>query len=236
MKNEPCPRCRERGKDSRGDNLVFWPDGGGHCFSCGYHKHPQYKGPLTRIKEPSVKENLLPFDFTREVPIHAWQWLLKYGLPQSYWRESVGYSEKEQRLYFLIKSSPSIVAFSIGRYVGTEAHRKWFVRGSSHSGAFQVGEGTATVIVEDWISANKVGQVTECLPLFGTTVHPAHIYALTDGSERPIVLWLDKDQEGTTNKKAARLQMLVNRPVTVVHTQLDPKLLSFKEIKNEIDF
>lgn len=39
MIKEPCPKCRENGRDSSGDNLVRYPDGGGHCFSCGYHEN-----------------------------------------------------------------------------------------------------------------------------------------------------------------------------------------------------
>jgi len=234
MKNVACPRCRERGRDSRGDNLVVWPDGGSHCFSCGFHIHPPFRGPNVVIKENNVKENLLPPDFTREVPLHAWKWLLQYGLSPSYWQEHIGYSPKEERLIFLI-GSVGAVAFSIGRFVGTGESRKWFVRGESHRHAHPIGRGDVTVLVEDIVSAHKVGQVTECLPLFGTVVHPAHLYYLTDGSKRPVVLWLDKDQEGTTMKKAMRLEMLLNRPVTIVHTEADPKELSVNAIKEILD-
>jgi len=37
---EPCPACREQGKDRTGDNLVVYgEDRGAHCFACGYHVH-----------------------------------------------------------------------------------------------------------------------------------------------------------------------------------------------------
>lgn len=37
---EPCPACRENGKDRTGDNLVVYGEGNGaHCFACGYHVH-----------------------------------------------------------------------------------------------------------------------------------------------------------------------------------------------------
>jgi DNA primase len=88
-----------------------------------------------------------------------------------------------------------------------------------------------TILVEDWLSANKVGQITEALPLFGTEIHPAHLYYLSDKSDRPIVLWLDKDQEGRSFKKAARLELLTGRPVKIITTTKDPKALSLDEIK-----
>ncbi len=36
MGRVPCPKCRERGNDSSGDNLVLYTDGGSHCHACGY--------------------------------------------------------------------------------------------------------------------------------------------------------------------------------------------------------
>lgn len=33
----PCPRCRENGRDKSGDNFFWYGDGqGGHCFSCSF--------------------------------------------------------------------------------------------------------------------------------------------------------------------------------------------------------
>ena len=37
---QPCPKCREKGEDTSGDNLVNFGEGrGAHCFACGYHVH-----------------------------------------------------------------------------------------------------------------------------------------------------------------------------------------------------
>jgi len=32
----PCPKCREKGNDRSGDNLIEFDDGGRHCFACGF--------------------------------------------------------------------------------------------------------------------------------------------------------------------------------------------------------
>ena len=33
----PCPKCREKGRDRAGDNLVYYGEGkGSYCWSCGY--------------------------------------------------------------------------------------------------------------------------------------------------------------------------------------------------------
>lgn len=38
MRHEPCPKCRESGNDTDGNNLARYSDGHGHCFSCGYYE------------------------------------------------------------------------------------------------------------------------------------------------------------------------------------------------------
>lgn len=244
-REEPCPRCRERGADSRGDNLVVWPDGSGHCFSCGYHRFPNHYVP--KLKELNVAKALLPSDFTREVPAQALKWLLQYGLPWSYWKDQIGYSPSEERLVFLVGSPTQ---FSIGRFVGValpeRTPRKWYVWGDSHRHAEIVAAcGSSDVIpsdttnkpvvlVEDLVSAHKIANAGFiAMPLFGVNWHPCHVYYLMQ-EQRSIVLWLDKDQAGSIMRKAMGLQTLTGCGVRVVSTERDPKELSFKEINENI--
>ena len=230
----PCPRCRERGKDSRGDNLVSYPDNGSHCFSCGYHVNPI--GFRALVKRETYDTKVLPYDYTSEVEPAGWKWLLQWGLSYSYWKPFVGYSSAFGRVVIKVGDS-SNPAFSIGRLVEPDKEgRKWYVWGDCHSHAELLGDkGACTVLVEDIVSCHKVAQVAECMALFGTEIHKAHVYALRDGTSRPIVLWLDEDQKGYVQKKALRLQMLTNRPVTIVHTRDDPKGLPIKDIKEVLD-
>lgn len=118
---------------------------------------------------------------------------------------------------------------------GTRPPAKWFCWGDSHKHAERLGHlRESSVLVEDVVSAHKVSQVEEAIPLFGTTIYPIHIAALR-GTDKPIVLWLDADQAGNVQKKALRLQMLTNRPVSIVHTREDPKSLSLNEIKQVLE-
>lgn len=109
---EACPKCRANGRDSRGDNLAIYDDGGAHCFACKHHVFPKYYIP--RKVEPNVPKSLRPADFTREVPADALKWLLQYGLPWSYWKETIGFSPQERRLVFDVGNP---LQFSIGRYI-----------------------------------------------------------------------------------------------------------------------
>lgn len=246
LRYEPCEKCRERGKDSRGDNLAIYSDGGGHCFSCGTHIHPpsssRWDGGNNRDLEVDNKiKRILPDDFTRDVPARCWEWLLQYGLPYDYWQGIVGWSEKYQRLTFRVGDP---LQFSIGRLLPAPSEgldqerpkghvRKWHVWGDAHKHIERLGEESGTIIlVEDLISAHKVGQTAECVPLFGTQIFPALLYYLRQKDN--IILWLDNDQGDIIARKCRNLEVLTGVPVKYINTIKDPKEYNVKEISRYI--
>ena len=151
---QQCPKCLERGRDTRGDNCATYSDGGMHCFSCGFHVFPKHY-IRQRNQEEKINAAVLPTDFTREVPSLALLWLLQYGLPFSYWRPFIGWSEKDSRLVFTVGQGPD---FSVGRYIpraNDRPQRKWFVWGESHRHPHIIGDYSNSqqiVLVEDLIS------------------------------------------------------------------------------------
>jgi hypothetical protein len=179
---------------------------------------------------------VLPADFSREVPSHALKWLLQYGLPFSYWRPFIGWSEKDCRLVITVGNGPD---FSIGRYIPTEGRsfertpRKWFVWGECHRFPHVFGSYTDAkqiILVEDVISAHKISHISPALCLFGTSISPPAVPCLRHIG-LPILLWLDKDQEGTLQKKCQRLETLTNCKTSYIVTDKDPKEQSFEKIK-----
>lgn len=229
QKYTSCPRCRANGKDRRGDNLALYSDGGGHCFSCRYNKPPTHYVPP--VKEVDHVKAVLPADFTREVPGNAWKWLLQYGLSYNYWKPYVGWSQTHSRLIFPQGD------FSLGRYIGEEnrERRKWRVWGNDKQRPCIFGEASSgpVVLVEDLISAHKVGQVAQAIPLFGTHIWDALVPVLRHLGA-PIVMWLDKDQESEARKRATRLTILTGLPVRYVFTKDDPKLLPLNIIQEKL--
>jgi hypothetical protein len=220
------------GHDNRGDNLVVYNNGHSHCFACGYHVFPKY-GPPRKIIDNAPK-SLRPTDYTREVPSSSLGWLLQYGLPYTYWKEYLGYSEEKGRRLIFDVGQP--LAFSIGRLLDepTKTSRKWYVWGDCHKHCQVFGEhyrSDRIVLVEDLISGHKVGQVNETVVLFGTEIHPSHYHYLINRN-KPVVFWLDKDQEQNVKAQALRLQSIINQPVNVVTTNKDPKELSYEAIRS----
>ena len=230
---EQCPNCAKKGKDRNGDNLGTYSDGGAHCFSCGYHRPPKFQLKLlTKEKVDDTEKAVLPRDFTREVPVAGWKWLLQYGLPYSYWKPYTGYSPSQNRL-ILTFGNP--IRFSQGRAL-TVGDRKWKFYGDGHAYVETLGEQLSkeVVLVEDLISAHKVAQVTSCICLFGTNAHDTVVKEL-QRLKRPVTLWLDDDQYVYLPKKIGRLQTLLNWPVRYVRTTKDPKEYTISEIQNILD-
>ena len=225
---EPCPKCREIGRDTKGDDFTVYRDGSKHCFSCGFHHHRRNYGPFVP-KIIQLNKDKLPADFKRAVPVKAFKWLLQYGLSYRYWREMIGWSEEHQRLVFLVGDP---LQFSIGRSFDEEnkAKPKWRVWGDCHKHVEAVGTGSNIVLVEDIISQHKVAQFTTSVALYGTKISPALMYYLAH-ERKPVVLWLDSDQKEHIFKRALNLQSIIGVPVTTITTDRDPKLVSNEDIQ-----
>lgn len=238
VRYERCPVCASLGRDTRGDNLIIYSDGGKHCFSCRFHIHGSDRiFPFPPKKETPTVSAVLPFDFTRDVPPEGWKWLSQYGLPYSYWKDYVGYSPYHERVVFLIGGDEHTTKCAIGRYIGTVVKdaKKWWAWGRIHDHAEIVGNGDIQklVIVEDLISAHKVGQVAKALPLFGTELHNVHKYVL-QSTDLPVVLWLDHDQAIHSYRRANNIAALLGKMPSVVITPQDPKMYDTQTIKELI--
>jgi len=233
---EACPTCRDRGSDRRGDNMGCYTDGSKHCYSCGFHVFPKHYKNIINGKEISTKDKAkLPNDFSRDVPARAARWLLQYGLPWSHWKEHCGYSETDERLIICVGEP---LDFSLGRDMavpneGEKPRRKWHAYGNCHEKSHLYGplESPSIICVEDVISAHKVaaaGYLT--LPLFGTNVADCHLRTLLH-LKLPIVMWLDKDQQGLSCRRGTRLSSLLGLSVRNINTDNDPKEIPIHNIK-----
>lgn len=238
---EQCPRCAENGRDRHRDNLGVYSDGGKHCFSCGFHINPKFQaslpGQLKHLIERPIddyQKAVLPSDFQRQIPAKEWKWLLQYQLPMSYWQAYCGYSPSQERLIFTV-GNPT--RFSVGRFVGDSSlgKSKWKVYGDKSIYVEVVSEQLSeqVVLVEDIISAHKLGTITSSIPLFGTIISDIVVKKLQE-LKRPVRLWLDEDQYSLLPKKIGRLQALLGVSVNHITTRKDPKGYSVDELEEII--
>lgn len=53
---EPCPKCRSKGGDTRGDNLTRYSDGHGYCFACSTYFRADGTEPIQRQLKDDVQD------------------------------------------------------------------------------------------------------------------------------------------------------------------------------------
>ena len=244
----PCPRCRERGADRRGNNLGIYTDGSKYCFSCGLIIDPtnlsvetlaQRLGLPAPITKKGTSKNgvVLPSDYSRNLPDEAIDWLRLYGINDAEIEQHhIGWSKNHERVIFPVFDSFDNLLMWQGRYIPTSVGRpsqpKCFTQGFAESVYHIVGDpdDTSLCIVEDILSCIKVSRVMPCMPLWGSVISTKRLVNLTDVVES-LVIWLDHDKQDYAIKRALYARPLFNDNVRVVATKYDPKVYGTEEIE-----
>lgn len=239
VKHERCPKCAAEGKDRHGDNLAVFDDGSQFCFSCGFHTSS--KG-IERLKASaqngdtiSARTICLPRDCTLELSGLARDYLKNYALTEEDINVNrIMWSEEWQRVLFPYFGTGGLLGWQ-GRYLGNQGGKgKWFGQGDLKD-IIHICDSTRTyhdqrsiVLVEDIISAIRVGHTMPAAPLFGS--HLATKTALRFIKLfNNIILWLDKDKQIYSIKVASQLRD-IGIPCRSVITNKDPKEYSDTEI------
>ena len=248
--HEGCPSCGSK------DNVGVWEDGHKWCFGCGWGI-PAYKGmSLTDIKQKIKREKKqneyrsgvsLPFDFTYSIPAVALAWLQKYGITaEEINRERIGWCDSKQYLLFPVYDLYDNLLLWQGRYFGgNEAHPKYDTRGTPET-VFNVVDSARrhdssddrlwshdfVVLVEDYISAIKVGRQFPAMPLFGGEISLDRIRKLSD-MVTSLVTWLDRDKLRSAIKSRFKALAYFDK-ISVIVADKDPKEYNDKEIREFI--
>ena len=236
---EACPVCRSLGKDRSGDNLAVYSDGHKWCYACGYHVFGDavlsFKENVPGSKQgvPEPTRNIsLPADVDFRIPRKAWDFLGKYALTDYHAKKhNLMWSEFRQRLYFPIFDKHGLLGYQ-GRYLGEDkSQSKWYTQGDLknilHILPSDVGS-DRIVLIEDIISAIRVSDIENCMPLFGSFVNIKTVVRLSRFYGN-IVVWLDKDKEKDSYKFSKMIRDLGLISSSVV-TDRDPKELTREDI------
>jgi len=179
-------------------------------------------------------------------------WLQRYGITYAEMdRHDFLFSPEKQYLIFPVYNIFGSLLMWQARYFGSNPkHPKYITRGvkdvlhivGKPDRSFltpdhyvetkpRLEDGTI-VLVEDLLSAIKVGRVCSAMPLWGShlSVNTAHRLSL---QFKKAVLWLDYDKRQEAVKIALERSMVL--PVHVVITQHDPKTYTEEEIREKIN-
>ncbi len=247
--HEECGDQRQRLYVKRTNTgFLFFCHNCGSAFS-GFNKFSDRSNPPTRtikkyeeIKQ-GLKENIqtkesiynsvsLPYDFTNEIPYKGVIWLDKYMITEQLALEyNLGYSKTLDRLILPVYNYNKEIIFWQGRNLGIvdKQHPKYKncrVPGKTicmDTGVFndEYSHVETVVIVEDILSAIRIGKHRRTLALLGSYISDDILATLEDFTY--IKIWLDADKYKTAVKYANRMRQVLNKLVTTIYSVKDPK-------------
>lgn len=220
LRHEPCPKCREVGNDRSGNNLARYSNGSAFCFSCGYLERAERYSPQGGTRESGDRP---PRDLTPDIPSPNKEWLAQY-LTEEEIRKHFVYSPSLQRHIF--QEGSYWEARSVTRQPKTLSHGdKPFIL---------FGRGGTICVVEDVVSAIKVGRVAAGLPLFGNSLPPDWMVLLAKLRPSRILIWLDPDMATQSWKLTRKMNSLCGCARSV-RSEMDPKDYSTEQIREIIN-
>jgi len=215
-----CPKCRQLGKDTAGDNLACYPDGGAFCFSCGY-----YVG--TRKFVPKELAEAKPHSFQRSIIPKGKRAELEQYLTHQEIQDHFCFDPKLGRMVLL----DTLPDFYWGRD-GHNGRSKVFTQGKVPFHVFSSKSSLGKdilVVVEDPVSAIVVSRVANCLPLFGSHLPHTWYRNLLLSVKGPLIFWLDRDKGNESLRLALTFRHLATTNYLV--TNKDPKFYTPDEME-----
>lgn len=246
LAHESCPQCG----GSNTPPLARYDDGHAFCFSCGYYegsnlfkKFEHFKKKFEGILPQPFYVSPMPTDvlpifskFNDEgVGLQAKEWLKKYEITPAdvaKWRFS--YSPTRECLVMPVYDMMGTLQFWQSRNFHPRAISKYTTCGRKEDYDLVIGDRTkeTIVLVEDYISAIKVGKVATAMPLFGSDVSLARRSRLTRNFKN-VVMWLDEDKWfDAMHWRRENRNWFEN--LTCVRSHVDPKGLSLQEIQKKL--
>lgn len=241
------PNCSE-GKDKAltitrmHDGWVFWCHRcrtGGKKFAKGLSPQAMLKWVRSSKVRPVEYTDtvVLPEDFTQDISKAGMAWLYTKGIHDTeIAKYGIGYSKKLNRVIFPVYDQEKLIYWT-GRYLGKpdKEHPKWANMVSKRKGLYFKalrGQRDSIVLVEDILSAIKVGRISDCYALLSINVDDTLMFDLGSRYET-VYLWLDRDKWNKMNLYTMRYRSF-GLDVRPIRTKRDPKAHSDVEIREKI--
>ena len=219
-----CPRCRKRGNDRTGNNLAEYTENF-YCFACGYNKPKRSISRVNDAFSPTIATNVNQLQTDSQLPKQAIDWLSKYQITPDEMKQFRWCEDKQ--LLVLYQSDD----YWQGRNFGTPPIPKYLSEGLKPFIKYGTDNDTL-VLVEDILSAIKVGRVYSASPMLGTMPLKTHLSHLRPFKN--VICYLDRDAAIKSVRNAGKLSEMIGKRVRVVITEYDPKKYSVDELKDII--
>ena len=235
MRFEQCPRCAKQGKDTSKDNLAVYDDGHSYCYGCQYFQ-PAPKSIANMARKirreqswSAGEQSSLDLDgCTYALPKEPLAWLRRYGITdEEIHKNGICWNETSNCLVFPILDNLRVVATASRNFSGQGP--KYITKGNTKQ-FYKVFTNPTDiyVLVEDFVSAIKVGRHYNCCPLLGAHVPLSLILSLAWRKPR-LRIWLDPDKRIEAMKFTQRALQYIPDVATIVADK-DPKDYNNKEI------
>lgn len=228
------------------------------CHHCGEKGSAKAEGNRTQVLKrlrPDAAQDpdkiTLPYDFDSNFshwPPEARAWVLKYGIEKP---ETWGWSESQGRVVIPVwdesereSSDSRLCGYQARKIYPEDPGPKYLTRGrnlvyraghSRNAGEVVQDQEHSCVLVEDALSAEKVGRICDSYAMLGTSRF-SHADALKFSREYArVIVWFDDDgwqARRAQSQLAARLGLLM--PTKIVRTGKDPKEHSLTEIREMV--
>jgi len=166
----------------------------------------------------------------------AYQWVLSYGITDAEIdKHGFLFSDEKKLLIFPAVDKHLGLLMWQGRYFGdNKRHPKYLTRGLKDSVVHIIGADKPgpLVLVEDLISAIKVGRVAPAMPLWGSYLSKEMAQRLSI-MWNEVYLWLDYDKREEATKQS--IQHCMRLDIKPIITSLDPKCYTEEEIENTLE-
>lgn len=214
-----------------------------HCFRCDTNdfagKGKQTLAELAHIRELNEQAETidlpltLPEDFTTDIPLEGRLWLYSGGIHEQVWSHyGLGYSKSLHRVILPVYDSRRNLVWYQCRALSKGQKPKYIQPSKERAAVMFWGsrrDETRVIVVEDILSAIRVGKHCSAVSLLGTKITSAQAVALSKFSR--VTSWLDNDKAGKDGAYKIRKTLSLLTEVDNIQSEVDPKKLSDKEIK-----
>lgn len=230
LRHEPCPSCGSR------DNLGRYSDGSAFCFGCHYTErssHSPFVGERDGKTETDTAGARFPDDASRTLDKRASTWLQSFGITgEEAIRAGLKWSPSWEQLCIpFYDRDGNLCCIQAKNFNHKRASKAKYYNVGDKSESFTTygNHGHTLVLVEDALSAIKIGRKRDAMPLLGTSISRSKLAALR-ASYKELVVWLDADKWREA-RAIADAASLLGFKATTRYTEHDPKTYTDEQIQ-----